>query len=394
MVFVVAASQGMAVWLNAKVSQLALAPLDLVEAAAVVVKHSAHLKHLPATRRWNCTVHPCDFTRQASLQGRDARRLFSGAESESRDASDAVIVILGFGSGVSAAVARRFGDAGYRVAIVSRTLAKLESAVMELREDGIAAGAFVADLSDPGAIRSVFERLPAELGGTVRIIHHNANFWPGGDFVSSITSEALQQSHAVCSSGLVVAVQAAMPQLTLWPPGTASVLVTNGGAGLASAAERFSHFNAGGALCNSDKMQTVRLLAPRLASEGVYLGEVVIAAGVAHECTPGHVCAEDVADTFWQLHAHRDVRSLVLWPGEGGPQIAPTDSHDCSLQPPSSPFPGTLASLDDRGSRTVAIAAATGAVTPVSRAIWIVATAAAAGAIVSSAARPRRGHLL
>ena len=41
---------------------------------------------------------------------------------------NATIVIIGYGSGVSAAVARRFGREGYSVAIASRTAAKVEAA--------------------------------------------------------------------------------------------------------------------------------------------------------------------------------------------------------------------------------------------------------------------------
>ena len=265
----------------------------------------------------------------------------------------ATILILGYGTGVSRAVARKFGAAGYCIAMVARQKAKLERALEELHGEGIqCAHAFVADLSDLEALRPVIEEhVPAKLGA-IKVIHHNANYWPSGDFLTEVSSEALQSAHGVCVTSLIVAVQSALPQLRSWPRGTASVLVTNGGAGLLSAADRYARTIPGGALCNAEKMEAARLLAPGLLDESIHLGEVVIAAIVAPDCTPQTVCSEHVASVFWSLHTMRDAHSLTLHPASEasaapGPSAEPTTTFDCRRLPPSPPYPNVVVTLPE-----------------------------------------------
>ncbi|GIM94145.1 SDR family NAD(P)-dependent oxidoreductase [Paractinoplanes toevensis] len=72
------------------------------------------------------------------------------------------VVVFGAGVGLGAAVARRFGAAGYRVALVARDETRLGALVTELAADGIEAAAFPADLTRtaeiPGLIGRVRER--------------------------------------------------------------------------------------------------------------------------------------------------------------------------------------------------------------------------------------------
>lgn len=252
--------------------------------------------------------------------------------------SNGTLVIIGYGSGVSASVARRFGQAGLRVALASRTAAKVEAGARQLRSEGIQAGAFVVDASSLSSIERLITReVPASLG-PVRVVHHNINYWPSGSRITDVTPDALQSMHGLCVGGLVVAASAALPQLRAWPSGTASVLVTNGGAGLASKAAAYSETMAGGFLCNAEKKEASRVLGLQLAREGIQLGEVVIAAMVSREAGAEHAVHPDrVADAFWSLHTQRTDRSLVLSPG---PLLDPTDALDCrSQQPPLPPPP-------------------------------------------------------
>jgi NAD(P)-dependent dehydrogenase (short-subunit alcohol dehydrogenase family) len=74
------------------------------------------------------------------------------------------IVVAGYGPGVSAAVAERFGAEGFQVALVGRSADKLAAGVKALEAKGIKAAAFTADLGDPSAIRRMVEKVRGELG--------------------------------------------------------------------------------------------------------------------------------------------------------------------------------------------------------------------------------------
>ena len=244
--------------------------------------------------------------------------LFSEGMSHSKS-ERGCIVVLGYGTGVSRSVARRFGRAGFNVAIVARSKEKLDDAVRTLEAEGIRAAAYQADVGDEVALVRLVQDASTLLG-PIAIIHHNANSFPSGDLAHTITADALNQMHSICVTSLIVAVQAALPSLKGLPKGTASVLVTNGAAGLRSQAAGTPW--SGGALCNAGKSQAARVLAPQLAADGVFLGEVVINGGVSSL----DVDPDDVASTFWRLHTQRDTPSLII---RRGSEVEPTDSYDC-----------------------------------------------------------------
>src|SRR4051812_33053088 len=74
------------------------------------------------------------------------------------------VVVFGAGVGLGAAVARRFGAAGYRVALVARTSSRLGALVTELAADGIEAAAFPADLTRTAEIPGLIGRIRERFG--------------------------------------------------------------------------------------------------------------------------------------------------------------------------------------------------------------------------------------
>jgi short-subunit dehydrogenase len=65
------------------------------------------------------------------------------------------ILVCGYGPGISAAVANKFGAEGFQVALVARSAGKLEEARADLQARGIKAAAFPADLSDPNTTKDL-----------------------------------------------------------------------------------------------------------------------------------------------------------------------------------------------------------------------------------------------
>ena len=226
------------------------------------------------------------------------------------------IVIVGFGPGVSTAVAEKFGAEGFSVALIARHQARLTAGVQALKARGVTAAAFPADAGDPVAIRGAIAKARAELG-PVGVLHWNAFSGHGVGDLLTMDPASVTTVFDVAVVGLLAAVQEALPDLKGTPDG--AVLVTNGAfADLNPAVDAFAlALKAEGvAIGNAAKAKLVGLLAARLKDEGVYVGEVTIAGivrGTGPE-SPGFPTIESaaIADAFWGLYkARSDIRARI-----------------------------------------------------------------------------------
>jgi NAD(P)-dependent dehydrogenase (short-subunit alcohol dehydrogenase family) len=75
-----------------------------------------------------------------------------------------VVVVTGAGAGIGRAVARRFGQDGCKVALLSRGEEALEGARRDVESAGGTALAIPTDVSDPDAVEAAADRVEAELG--------------------------------------------------------------------------------------------------------------------------------------------------------------------------------------------------------------------------------------
>lgn len=225
------------------------------------------------------------------------------------------IVVVGFGPGISGAVAERFGAEGFSVALIARNEARLVAGVQALRGKGIVAAAFPADAADPAAIRAAIARARAELG-PVTVIHWNAyGGAEAGDLVAADPA-MVRNVFDVAVVGLLAAVQAALPDLKSAKDG--AVLVTNGAFGeLTPQMDDYAiRLKAMGlALANAAKHKLVGLLAQRLKGDGVFVGEVMVAGaikGTSSDSGGQAIESSTVANKFWELYQARGaVRARV-----------------------------------------------------------------------------------
>ena len=82
------------------------------------------------------------------------------------------ILITGAGSGIGAACARLLASRGKSLALTGLTASKLDTLVGDLRQGGLEEPwAQAADLTQPAAVRSLFEAASAHLGGIDAVIH-------------------------------------------------------------------------------------------------------------------------------------------------------------------------------------------------------------------------------
>ena len=225
------------------------------------------------------------------------------------------IVVVGFGPGISTAVAEKFGAEGFSVALVARNQARLDSGVQALKAKGVTAAAFTADASDPGAIRTAIGKARGALG-PISAIHWNA--FSGGDVGDLLTADpgAVKGVFDVAIVGLLAAVQEALPDLKSAQDG--AILVTNGAFGVIDPQVDALATNlktVGVALANAAKHKLVGLLSARLKDDGVYVGEVMVAGAV--KGTPfasggGGIESSAIADKFWGLYQGRsEIRAQI-----------------------------------------------------------------------------------
>jgi NAD(P)-dependent dehydrogenase (short-subunit alcohol dehydrogenase family) len=133
---------------------------------------------------------------------------------------DKVAVIVGVGAGLGASMARRFGSAGYDVALIARSAGFLEGLGKELQGQGVTTGWTPVDISDAAALSAAVERFGTHLG-RIDVLHYNPSVFRQADPLHLGVDELLEDVR-VGVGGLLTAVQAARPVM----PGGGRVLAT------------------------------------------------------------------------------------------------------------------------------------------------------------------------
>ena len=113
-----------------------------------------------------------------------------------------VCVVVGVGPGNGAAFARRFAAAGYRVAMLARTLQATQELAAELAD----ARAYVCDVTDAASVDRAFGAIRAELGEVaVLIFNPGAGVWGNVEDITPADFEASWKTNAL--GGLLAARQ-------------------------------------------------------------------------------------------------------------------------------------------------------------------------------------------
>ena len=224
------------------------------------------------------------------------------------------IVVCGYGPGISDAVANRFGAEGFSVALVARGADKLTAAVAALEAKGVKAAAFPTDLGDPKAVKAMVAKVHATLG-PITVVHWNAYAGLAGDLTTA-SLEDVRASFDVCVTGLVAAVQEALPDLR--KEKNSALLVTGGGFAFydPKVDAMAVQWNAMGlALSKAAQHKLVGLLNKKLKADGIYVGEVVVLGSVKGTAfDSGHATLEagTVAAKFWEIYGARAEHSVLL----------------------------------------------------------------------------------
>ena len=129
-----------------------------------------------------------------------------------------VALITGVGEGTGSALARRFSQGGYRVAMLARNRARLQALETELP----GAKAYACDISDIEALMRTVEAVRADLGAPSVLVHNavRANF---EDFLKA-DPEDLERNLRVNTTSLLYLARALAP--VMLDAGRGAIMVT------------------------------------------------------------------------------------------------------------------------------------------------------------------------
>ncbi|MFI6389900.1 SDR family NAD(P)-dependent oxidoreductase [Nonomuraea sp. NPDC050547] len=183
------------------------------------------------------------------------------------------LVVVGAGPGLGMGVARAFGRAGFRVGLIARTPEKLDALVAELTGLGIGAAAFPADIRDRDALAAALAAAKERLGA-IDVLEYGPS--PTGPITNAVqtTVESATAQFELNLLGAVHAVGQVLPDMRA--RGDGAVLLTTG---VSSTVPAPFLANVGAAMAGLRNW--AHSLHAELEPEGVYVGTVTIATGIA-----------------------------------------------------------------------------------------------------------------
>ncbi len=123
-----------------------------------------------------------------------------------------VCLIVGVGPGVGTETARRFGAAGYDLAMIARNEDRLQTLEQQLQSEGVTAGWTAVDVTDDAAFTAAVERF-GQHTGHIDVLHFNPSATTMADPLTLTPQQLLADVHLGVAS-LLTAVQAARPFLS------------------------------------------------------------------------------------------------------------------------------------------------------------------------------------
>ena len=199
-------------------------------------------------------------------------------------------IIIGAGTGVSLAVARRFGREGFQVAAVARHRAKLDSFQYAVREAGAACATYPADAGDERSFRESLRRIQRDFGAPDVVVYNASAGAPG--VPTTLSRDTLIHDFDVNVTGAAIAAQECASSMI--QAGRGSILITGGGLAFEPMAE-IASLSLGKAAIRSLSFS----LAGELGPKGIHVATVTIC-GFVQEGTP--FAPDLIAEEYWRLH--------------------------------------------------------------------------------------------
>ncbi len=214
-------------------------------------------------------------------------------------------IVVGVGSGLGAALSRRFAKAGHAVALVARDTDKLVPLISEIADSGGIAKAYAGDATGDAAVAQIFATAEADLGPAGAVIYNVGNRVQG-PIVEQDTKEFVSVWRDSCLGGMIVGREAARRMV---PRGRGSILFTGGRTSRRADAGQAA-FSVGKFGLRALAQSMVRELAP----QGVHVAHFVIEGGIDNELSrkwapekaaldDGLISTDALAELYFQTHA-------------------------------------------------------------------------------------------
>uniref|UniRef100_A0A7S1BE57 Short-chain dehydrogenase/reductase SDR n=1 Tax=Corethron hystrix TaxID=216773 RepID=A0A7S1BE57_9STRA len=200
-----------------------------------------------------------------------------------------VCAVFGYGPGIGAAVARKWSKEGYKVALLSRKLEKVEAAEIDIPNSK----GFACDVTKPADIVASVEAIERSLGPIDTMIYNaGSGVWTTWD---KIDLNLFDLSMKTNCHGLLAATKAVAPGMIRRREG--SILVTG-----ATASLRGKPSTIGFAPPKGAQRLLAQGLARDLGPKGVHVALFIIDGGVGvDDGDPGKLDPNAIAKTYWDV---------------------------------------------------------------------------------------------
>lgn len=207
-----------------------------------------------------------------------------------------VALVVGAGPGLGMALARRFAEGGFAVAIASRDRARLDASA------GNGIHPYACDAGDAASVAALFDAIARDHGDPSLVVY-NASAMVRGSVLDLDPAEVERAWRISCLGALHVGQQAARRMVTT---GKGTILFTG-----ATAALRGGANFAGFAVGKFGQRALAQSMARDLGPKGIHVAHVIVDGLIAAErnkafrAEHGPDSALDpaaIAEAYWQLH--------------------------------------------------------------------------------------------
>ncbi|MDC0770762.1 SDR family NAD(P)-dependent oxidoreductase [Streptomyces sp. HD] len=203
------------------------------------------------------------------------------------------IAIVGAGPGLGRSIARRFGTAGHRVAVLGRTPENLDRLTAELRALDITTRGYRADVTRPSALADALHDADSDLGGIDVLVYNPAHAKLPSIPADRITPDDVRSEVEQKVLGAVTAVNTVLPGML--KRGRGSLLFTVGSSALYPV-PAISAVGIASAGLRSYALSLHHALAPQGVHVGVAVIDLFISRGDG-EADPDHI-----AERLYEFH--------------------------------------------------------------------------------------------
>ena len=214
-----------------------------------------------------------------------------------------IALVTGAGAGLGAAVARRFAQAGMKVAVSSRNPERIDAVARSIADaTGATVVGHTVDVTDEAAVIAHLSAIRADWGEPDVVVYNASGY--GQESILDATVETFEENWRVgCLGGFIVGREAARGMVER---GSGTILFTGATASIKGSAKYFN-FAASKFALRALAQSMARELGPR----GVHVAHVIIDGQIllkpddprtAERDVDSMIDPDEIAEAYYQLH--------------------------------------------------------------------------------------------